>query len=332
MQFGNPQYLIFLFLLIPIIFFLIWAEKKRKRLAQKFIQSPLISRLTNPLLWKKRHSKGSLWVIAFALLIFALSQPQLGFKWEDLTQEGVDIMIVLDVSKSMLASDIKPNRLERAKYKVIDLLRMLDGDRVGIVAFAGTSFLQCPLTLDYQAAEIFLNSLDTDIIPLQGTAIGHAIQTAIKGFSQIEKKSRSIILITDGEDHEGAAIKSAELAKNEKVRVFVIGIGQPTGAPIPDLDSGGGFIKDSKGEVILSKIDESTLQQIALKTGGTYVRSVMGNMDLEKIYLEDIKQKIEKKALKSSHRKRWTHRFQWILGFALVLLMSEQALRERTTK
>ncbi len=332
MQFGNPQFLFLLFLLIPLVFLLIWANKKRKLLAQKFIHSPLISRLTNPLLWKKRQSKRTLWLIALTLLIFSLSQPQLGFKWEDLTQEGVDIMVVLDVSKSMLASDIKPNRLERAKYKVIDLLRMLDGDRIGIVAFAGTSFLQCPLTLDYQAAEIFLNSLDTDLIPLQGTAIGHAIQTAVKGFSQIEKKSRSIILITDGEDHEGTALKSVELAKKEQVRIFVIGIGQPTGAPIPDLDSGSGFIKDSQGEVILSKINETTLQQIALKTGGTYVRSVMGNMDLEKIYLEDIKHKVEKKALKSSRRKRWIHRFQWLLGLALILLMSEQAIRERPAK
>ncbi|SVC53484.1 uncharacterized protein METZ01_LOCUS306338, partial [marine metagenome] len=148
-------------------------------------------------------------IFAVFFLILALSQPRWGYQWKDLNQKGVDIVIALDVSNSMLAQDIKPNRLERAKYKIVDLLNMLEGDRVGLVAFAGTSYLQCPLTVDYSAARIFLDAIDTNLIPVQGTAIGHAIRTSVKAFNTKDTQSRAIILITDGEDHTGDAIQSA---------------------------------------------------------------------------------------------------------------------------
>jgi Ca-activated chloride channel family protein len=201
-------------------------------------------------------------------------------------------------------------------------------DRVGVVAFAGTSFLHCPLTLDYQAAEMFLGALDTDLIPLQGTALGHAIETSIQAFSTTEKKSKAILLITDGEDHEGTVSKAIQRAQQEGVKIFVIGIGQEEGAPVPD-PRGSGFKRNPSGEIVLSKINEPLLEKIAVDTGGAYVRSVLGDMDLRTIYLEEIQQSMEKKELKSSRRKRWTERFQWLIFAGLLCLTGERWVREK---
>jgi len=331
MRFGDPTWLYGLLLIVPLVVFLTWSGKRSRILLERFVNAGLVDKLVSQQTRERRHTKATLLVLAITLMIFALSQPRLGFQWEDLTQVGVDVIVALDVSNSMLAADIKPSRLERAKHKVADLLKMLDGDRFGLVAFAGTSYLQCPLTLDYGAAEIFLNAIDTDLIPLQGTAIGHALRTAVDGFSAVEKKSKAIILITDGEDHEGEALQAAEQAQKEGVRIFVISIGQAEGAPIPDFRQGGGFLKDERGEVVLSRLNETGLKQIALMTGGAYVRSVMGDMDLNKIYLEEIKQKIEKRELRSTRRKIWQDRFQWVIGLALILLMVERMVREKET-
>jgi Ca-activated chloride channel family protein len=247
-------------------------------------------------------------------------------------QEGVDIVVAIDVSQSMLAEDIKPNRLERARRKVRDLIRMLEGDRIGLVAFAGTAFPQCPLTLDYSAVEIFLDIIDTDLIPMPGTAIGQAIRASVKAFGGESKASRAVILVTDGEDHEGNALEAAQFARDQGVKIFVIGVGQDLGAPIPRPGEGGGFKQDEKGEVVLSKLDESTLEKIALETGGAYVRSVTGDMDLSKIYLENIKQRIEKKELKTTRRKLWREKFQWFALLALLCLIGELIVDERSAR
>jgi Ca-activated chloride channel family protein len=328
MRFGEPLYL-YLILLIPLLIgFIVWAEKKRKILSSQFVDASLLSKLTNPQAVKQRRTKIKLLIWGILFLMIALAQPRWGFQWQDLKQRGVDIVVALDVSNSMRATDIKPSRLERAKYKVTDLLRMLKGDRVGVVAFAGTSFLHCPLTLDYQAAEMFLSALDTDLIPLQGTALGHAIETSIQAFSTTEKKSKAILLITDGEDHEGAVLKAIKKAKKEGVKIFVIGIGRDEGVPVPD-PKGGGFKRNQSGEIVLSKINEPLLEKIAVDTGGAYVRSVLGDMDLQTIYLEQIQQSLEKKELKSSRRKRWTERFQWWLFAGLLCLAGERWVREK---
>jgi Ca-activated chloride channel family protein len=307
---------------------MVWAEKKRKTLSSQFVDASLLSRLINPQAVKQRRTKIKFLIWGILFLMIALAQPRWGFQWQDLKQRGVDIVVALDVSNSMRATDIKPNRLERAKHKVTDLLRMLKGDRVGVVAFAGTSFLHCPLTLDYQAAEMFLSALDTDLIPLQGTALGHAIETSIQAFSTTEKKSKAILLITDGEDHEGAVLKAIKKAKKEGVKIFVIGIGRDEGVPVPD-PKGGGFKRNSSGEIVLSKINEPLLEKIAVETGGAYVRSVLGDRDLQTIYLEHIQQSLEKKELKSSRRKRWTERFQWWLFAGLLCLAGERWVREK---
>jgi len=205
---------------------------------------------------------------------------------------------------------------------------MLDGDRIGLIAFAGTSFVQCPLTLDYGAFKIFLDYLDPDLIPVPGTAIGDAIRTAVKSFNSRERTAKALIIITDGEDHESKPLEAAQEAKKEGVRIFTIGVGQEGGAPIPLKDGSGGFKKDERGDLVLSKLDETTLEKIALETGGSYVRSVTGDMDLNKIYKDDIRGSMEKKELRSTRKKRWEERFQWFVFAALVFLGLEFFMRE----
>ena len=331
MLFGEPGYFNLFWCLVPLIFFMIWGIRKKYQLTQKFCGNLLLSRLVHPGTEKRHHSKTICIVLAVFFLMFSLTQPRWGYHWEDLHQRGVDVIIALDVSSSMLAEDIKPNRLERAKRKITDLLNMLEGDRIGLVAFAGTSFVQCPLTLDYGAARIFLSAIDTQLIPIQGTAIGNAIETSAKAFNTKEKKSKAIILITDGEDQTGKALSAAKSAGNQGIKIYTIGIGGEIGAPLPDLTGNGGFRKNQQGEVILSKLDEITLQQIALETGGSYVRSVTGDIDLKTIYQEQIKKNIEKKELKSERRKIWQERFQWFIFIALISLFIETSLSKNKT-
>ena len=310
MRFGNHDYLSLLCLIIPLVAFLIWSYKKKKQLIEVFLGKSLVSRLLDPLVWKRVKIDNMLTIFAVVFLILALSQPRWGYYWKDLEQKGVDIVIALDVSSSMLAQDIKPNRLERAKYKIMDLLNMLEGDRVGLV--------------DYSATRIFLNAIDTELIPVPGTAIGHAIRTSVKAFNTQDTRSRAIILITDGEDHTGDAIQSANWAKEHKTKIFAIGIGNNIGAPIPDPKPGAsGFKKDKDGEVILTKLDEPTLKQMVLQTGGSYVRSVSGDMDLQKLYQENIKRKVKSKEIKTERKRVWKERFQWMIFAALLCLTAK---------
>ena len=327
MRFGDPFYFNLLWLLPALIFFLAWGMKKRRALTGQFCGPELASKYISEEVRAKQKLKIFFILMAVFFIILALTRPRWGFEWKDMKQEGVDIIVALDVSKSMLAQDIKPDRLSRAKRKIIDLLDMLEGDRIGLVAFAGTAFVQCPLTLDYSAAKLFLDATDTDLLSAQGTALAGAIRKSIAAFKSPEDKSKAIILITDGESHGDDPLKAAKFAADQGVRIYTIGIGKDSGAPIPD--AAGGFKKDEKGEIVLTQLDETTLQQIALQTGGTYVRSVTGDLDLQKIYIENIKPKIDKKELKTQRRKLWTERFQWPIFLALVCLFSEFLLRER---
>jgi len=318
--------------LVPFIFFLIWANRKKYDLIVRFCGVNLFSKLVTLNFKKLQKSKAIFVILTFLFLLIALTRPQWGYQWEDYKQEGVDIIIALDVSRSMLAEDIKPNRLERAKRKISDLLNMLKGDRIGLVAFAGTSFVQCPLTLDYAAARIFLNAIDTDLIPVQGTDIGEALRKSTKAFRTQENKSKAIILITDGEDQTGHAMEAAEEAKKAGIKVFSIGIGKEIGAPLPNPNMASGFLKNENGDVILTKLDETTLQQISVKTGGSYVRSVTGDIDLKTIYLDQINQNLDKNKFKSERRKIWNERFQWFIFFAFLFLVYESSLSARKSK
>ncbi|MCP4716049.1 MAG: VWA domain-containing protein [Deltaproteobacteria bacterium] len=329
MKFGNLTYLFLLWLVPGLVFFYIYAFLRRERQIREFCGNELFAKLVPAVQKGRLKLKALLIIVAVALLIIALVRPKWGFHWEDIKRVGIDIIVAVDVSKSMLAEDVDPSRLERAKREVYDLCRMLEGDRIGLIAFAGTSFVQCPLTLDYGAFRMFLDYLDPSLIPTPGTNLGGAIDRATASFSRQERSSKALIVITDGEDHGRDPLEAVKRAKKEGIKIYTIGIGQEGGTPIPLADGSGGFLKDRQGNLVLSKLDETTLQKIALETGGSYVRSVTGDMDLDKIYRTEIKGSIEQKELRSTRKKRWEERFQWFVLAGLLLLVLEFFIKER---
>ena len=324
MKFGSIQYLYLVWILPAMILLAVYSFRKKDQLTRQFVDRSLWERLTPGAHRKRQVLKFMLFLTSITMLLISLLRPRWGFHWEEVQRRGVDIVVAVDLSESMLAEDIKPNRLERAKYEITDLIELLGGDRIGLVAFAGASFLECPLTLDRGAFKMFLDYLDTGLIPVPGTDIGGAIRTAIEAFVPGRRASRALILITDGEDHSGEAEKQAEAAKSKGIRVFTVGIGSSGGAPIPLQDGSGGFKKDRGGDVVMSRLDETVLQKVALLTGGNYVRSVTGDMDLKEIYNE-IRGKMKEEELESTQRRRWEERFQWFL-FACILLSALEAL------
>ena len=329
MKFGNLSYFFLLWLIPGLIFFYIYAFIQKEKALKAFCGNALFSKLVPSVQKGRQKLKVILLLVGIVFLIISLVRPKWGFHWEDIKRTGIDIVVAVDVSKSMLAEDVSPNRLERAKREVYDLCQMLEGDRIGLIAFAGTSFVQCPLTLDYAAFRMFLDYLDSDLIPTPGTAIASAIRKATESFSRKERKAKALIIITDGEDHGSKPVEAAKEAKKEGVKIFTIGIGKEGGMPLPLADGSGGFLKNRKGDVVLSKLDEKTLQKIALETGGSYVRSVTGDMDLDKIYKSAIKGTMESKELKSTRQKRWEERFQWFIFLALIFLNFEFFIREK---
>ncbi len=328
---GSPESLWFLWLVPVLLAFFVYSFRTKTRLLRRFASPEMLARLTSGVSRPRQYFKAALILLGLAAMVFALAEPKFGFTWEEVKREGVDIVVTLDVSDSMLVEDAetggKLSRLERAKREITDLLRLMEGDRIGLVAFAGTAFVECPLTLDYGAAEIFLGAIDTDLIPVKGTALGAAIRSSLEAFEGAAQPSRAIVLITDGEDHTGEALRAAQEAKTAGVRIFTIGIGRDEGAPIPAPN--GGFRRDRAGNIVLSRLDESTLQKIALETGGSYVRSVTGDVDLEQIYSQGIKATLEDQELASKRRQRWEERFQWLLAVALLALALEPLVSER---
>ncbi|MCY3970702.1 MAG: VWA domain-containing protein [Acidobacteria bacterium] len=332
---GRPDALWLLWLGPGLLLFYIYAFRTRSRLLGRFASPEMLPALVAGVSRPRRRLKAVLVLVALLALVASLSQPRWGFVWEEVHREGVDIVVALDVSDSMLVRDAEAggelSRLERAKREIADLLGRLEGDRIALVAFAGAAFLELPLTLDYSAAALFLEAMEPDLIPTKGTAIGDALRVSLEAFERVasvgSRQSRAVILITDGEDHLGEAQEVAETAAAAGVRVFAIGIGRDEGAPIPR--EGGGFRTDRRGEIILSRLDEAALQRIALTTGGRYVRSVTGDVDLEQIYAQGIKAQLEDQELGSSRRQRWQERFQWLLVLALAALMLEPLISDR---
>ncbi len=331
---GEPELLWFLWLVPLTGLFFVYSFRKRRRLLETFASSELLGKLLPSVSQGRAIFKAILILIGLTSAVIALAEIKYGFTWEEVNRRGVDIVVALDVSDSMLVEDAESGgrltRLARAKREIADLLQLMEGDRIGLVAFAGTAFLECPLTLDYSAAEIFLDAIDTGLIPVKGTAIGTALKTSMEAFEGDSQSSRAVILITDGEDHGGAALEVAEEMAREKIRIFTIGIGRDEGSPIPKR--GGGFRRDRQGEIILSKLDEPSLQKIALATGGRYVRSVTGDVDLEQIYQLGIKTVLEDQELGASRRQRFKDRFQWLLALALIALMVEPLVSERASR
>ncbi|MCX5713643.1 MAG: VWA domain-containing protein [Candidatus Omnitrophica bacterium] len=332
MRFVHPEYI---FIVISIIGFLaafyFWVLKIRRRDLEKFAQKELLVEILSSLSLKKKRLKVAMLFAVIVLCFFSLLRPQWGFRWEEVKRKGLDILIALDTSKSMLAEDVKPNRLQRSKLAIRDLLKDIKGDRLGLVAFAGSAFLQCPLTIDYNGFLLSLNSLDTDTIPRGGTSISSAIREAVKSYEGGQKKYKVLIIITDGEDHEGDSVKGAQEAKKEGIVIFCIGIGTKEGDLLLVIDETTGqkaFLKDKEGNVVKSRMDETALQKIALETGGVYVRATNTGFGLDLIYRERLA-RMEKRELLGKMNKHYDERFQIFLVIALILLLGEMFINER---
>lgn len=328
-RFANTEYLyLLLFLVVFILIFWlynIWRKKVRKRFGDERIVNSLIPNESDT----KPYIKFIVITIAFVLIVIGIINPQVGSKLEKVKREGIDLMLVLDVSNSMLAEDIKPNRLERSKMAISSLIDKLEGDRIGIIIFAGNAYKQLPLTTDYAAARLFLSAVDTKIVPSQGTAIGEAIDLSVASFDDSEH-NKAIIVITDGENHEDDAIGAAKSASELSIKVFTIGMGLPEGSPIPLYNQYGnqtGFKKDRQGQTVITKLNEDMLRQIAAAGDGSYARANNASTGLRKIF-DDISQ-IEKKEIETKQFTDYEDRFQYYLGAALLLLLIELLISDR---
>ncbi len=317
-------HLIWLVLLLLVV--AVYGIRKRYRMLASFLKPSLIAVMVPEYSAGRRWTKALLLVVSLFFVVLSLTGPEVGFRWETVEQKGVDIMIALDCSRSMLATDIKPSRLEQAKREIIDLLNMMQSDRAGLVAFAGSAVLQCPLTLDHSAFHIFLKALNPDYLPRGGTDISGAIQTALDGFESDVNSEKAIILITDGENTSGDPMEIVQDAAKAGVRIFCIGVGREEGAPVPD--GSGGFKKDDQGRIIMSKVDDAALRKIAAMGMGRYVKSVAGDMDLDLIYTQEILKNMERTTIRSGRKKVWENRFQWLLFPAVMLLFVELLISE----
>jgi len=319
----------FLWLLPLVVLGLIVQNRKKIRAMERFAEPELLEKLAAKNHRGRRFLKGILLLFTLGLLIFALAGPRWGSSYQEVSQKGVDIMILVDVSPSMLVEDIKPNRLEQARREIIDFLRVVQGDRVGLVAFAGAAFVQCPLTLDYAALQLFLDALEPGLIPVPGTDLSAAIETGLSAFDFESVTDKVMLLITDGEDNEDRGVDAARIADEQDVKIFVFGIGDVAGGPIPDQEGKGGFKKDEGGKLILSKLDESSLKTIAANTGGRYVRSMAGDLDLDIIYFDGIKSMTQAQTLKSGKIKVYDERFTFFVLAAFSLLLLEGFIDEK---
>jgi Ca-activated chloride channel family protein len=316
--------------LVPLLagFFLYAFRKKRKAMA-RFAQVEMIRRMTVSISRGRQYFKAFLILLVAIFAVLALARPQFGTKMELMRRKGLDVAVAVDVSLSMYAEDIKPNRMARSKQEIGKFVDRLGGDRVALVAFAGEAFLQCPFTSDYGAFKIFLDVLGPELIPVPGTDIAGAIETSLKAFDPKDRKYRVLVLLTDGEDHSGRAEKMAEQAAKEGVAIYTVGIGLPSGVPIPLKDEQGNVMykKDRNGNVVTTKLDEVLLQKIALATGGKYYHAEPGRFELEDV-LREI-EKMEKRELDSERLSQYEDRFQIPLGISLFLLVAEMLISDR---
>lgn len=326
-NFAQTQYL-FLLLLIPF-FFLIQALvlRLRRRRIRKFGDEKLVAQLMPSYAKAKVWVRLTLFSLGFFFLVIGLSRPQIGAKLKEHETKGAEIMIALDVSNSMLAEDYSPNRLERAKLAISRLVDKLRDDRIGLIVFAGNSFVQLPITTDYVSAKMFMNSISTESVPVQGTAIGEAINTAMRSFSSQSEKSRAIIVITDGENHEDDPVAAAKQAADMGVRVFTIGVGSPEGKPIP-MD--GELLKDKDGNIVVTRLDDKVLQEVAQAGNGLYVRAGNSEFGLNPI-IEDIR-RMEDEKYSSIVFEEYDEQFMYFLAIALFFFVIEILVGDRRSK
>ena len=327
LNFANAEYLLLLFL-IPF-FFVVQALvlRLRRRRMKRLGDEELIKRLMPSYAPAKPWVRTTLFSIGFFFFVIGLSRPQIGAKLKEHETKGAEIMIALDVSNSMLAEDYSPNRLDRAKLAISRLVDKLREDRIGLIVFAGNSFVQLPITTDYVSAKMFLNSISTESVPVQGTAIGDAINTAVRSFSAQSEKSRAVIVITDGENHEDDPVAAAKQAAEAGVRVFAIGVGSPEGKPIP-MD--GELLKDKDGEIVVSRLDEKILQEVAEAGNGVYVRAGNSEFGLNPV-IDEIKRMDDEK-YNSIVFEEFDEQFMYFLGIALFFFVLEMLVGDRKPK
>lgn len=330
MRFAEPTNFYLLLGLVVLSLFVFWAIGRKKKLLQLFGDIPLLMKNAPYISFARQRVKAVLILAGLFFICVALARLQFGTHLELLKREGIDIVVALDLSNSMLVRDMRPNRLEKAKQEIRSITQRLQGDRIGLVAFAGDAFVQCPLTLDYAAAELLLSVMDQNSVSIQGTSLSSAIEASRTAFSQKEKKHKVLLLLTDGEDHKGGAVEAAREARKDGVKIYTVGIGSPAGEPIPIHDRKGtqvGFKKDENSEVIVSRLDEMTLQKIALETGGKYYHATAGEIELDRIF--DEISRMEKKELEGTLVTRYDDRFQWPLLIALMFFVVEFFVSER---
>jgi Ca-activated chloride channel family protein len=321
-RYGNLNFLYLLLLVAALCVLVIWSFRRRRRLLERFAGEKLIERLATRLEGREYKVNGVLLLLGMSFMVLSLIEPKWGYHIEQVKRRGVDIVVAVDTSRSMLAEDVKPNRLGYAKREVEDLLNVLEGDRIAIVAFAGTAFAECPLTLDYAFARMVLNDIDTSTIPQGGTALAGAIQKSLEAFQDPLKKYKSIIILTDGEDHEGWVDQAVAFAKDRGVKIFVVGVGDTEGAFVPIEDERGDrtYIRES-GEPVVSKLNPEMLEKIALATGGGYLEGGGPRSALEEIYRDHIAA-MEEKELGTGEIKRYENRYQipLLIGTVLIIL------------
>ena len=322
-RFANPEYLIALWLIPALIVLYILFNRNRKRLLEKFADKDLHKFIMYSFSGAKSKLKFGLILIALTLLILAFANPQVGTKMQEVKQTGIDVYILLDVSRSMAAEDIKPNRLEKAKYQISNLIQKLRGDRIGLIIFSGDAYIQFPLTTDYSAANLFLSAVDFNSVPQPGTAIASAIKMAVESFDSAAT-DKAIIVITDGEDHEGDIDAAVEEATDKEIKIYTIGLGSPDGVPIPVYDNRGnetGFKQDNSGQTVLTKLNESILKEIAGNGNGKYYRGNNYEDYLDKIY-NDLS-KLEQAEFGVKKVTDYEDRFYYFLIPAILLLIIE---------
>jgi len=331
MQFAQPQFLIIGLILIPVVaLFLLWARRKQRNAINRLGNDELITRLSADTNWRGRRWRTFLRLLSLTFLVIALARPQWGSEVREIEQEGLQVMVALDVSQSMLAEDIKPTRLDRAKLEIADLTERLDGDEIGLTLFSGASFVQVPLTSDYLTALNYLDGAGPEVISRPGTVIGEAIRTAAGAFDESLDNQKVLIVMTDGEDRETDPMAAAQEAADAGVLIYTIGFGTPEGEPVPETNEYGeviDFKRDQNGEVVLSKLDEGTLQAIAKTADGKYYRATAGGSELDSL-LGEI-DNLQRAQLQSRFETTYIERFQIFLALALGALILAEFIPDR---
>ncbi|SIP99051.1 VWA domain-containing protein [Maribacter ulvicola] len=323
-------YLLFIIPVIIVLFLLLLVWKKRTQ--KKFADAELLKRLTPNRSYNKGGLKLVVFILALAFLIIGLVNPKIGTKLETVKREGVDIVFAVDVSKSMLAEDIAPNRIEKAKRLVSEIINQLASDRIGIIAYAGQAYPQLPITTDYGAAKMFLQGMNTDMLTSQGTAIDQAIELASTYYDDVDQTNRVLFIISDGEDHsEGSTLDAVEDAVDEGIIIYTIGVGKEKGAPIPIKRNGilESLKKDSQGETVITKLNESVLVDIASEGNGQYIDG--SNTDNAVEFIKEELLKMDKKEFEAKQFAEYKDQFQWFIGAALLLLFLDIFILDRKT-